>query len=638
MTNRVRLTTVALILTALGTWPAAAGAQEAFRVSQMGEEGEIVGDAGPPAVAYSPVDKRHLVVWAGQRFREGDTEIFGRLVDEQGRGIGGQFQISNTGRETRLCSQALVPDVVYNRTRNEFLVVWSGDVNDACLAVNEVGDEYEIYAQRVRPDTFLASLPVRVSTMGPDGDGRFDANTPSVAWQPARDEYLVAWQGDDDGPGLGNNEFEIFAQQLDGAGQVAGPELRVSTLGFDEPTSVPVDGGTTPSHYRASQPNVAANPVDGDYLVTFDGDDYAPPFVNDDFEIWGQRVVVPATLSGSRFRIGSSPPEALLAPARASIAHHPQRNEYLVAWDQQKESGGGSGIEVQVQRIAAAGSTIGSSFPISAPAQPGTYAGSPSRASVVHETKTGGYFVGWQDMPDAVNELELFGRRIDALGALSGERFRISPDLSGSADTLLVDVAAGADGILATWQWAGWNGTNDVEVHAQHAPSPLPPQVEEEPDPAPPAPSEPASSPTPTPTPSPTATPTATPTPTPTPTPPDTVAPALVFPTGPSATRAVVSANGIAVQAGCSEACVLTAEGTVSLPGAASILKLKRVSKTLRARGTTRMVLRLSRRQATRLRKVLRRGTKLKVNVRITARDAAGNTRTVRRRLRIKRA
>ena len=50
--------------------------------------------------------------------------------------------------------------------------------------------------------------------MGGTGDNSFDALDPAVTYNPVEDEYLVAWEGDDDVGGLVDGELEIFGQRL----------------------------------------------------------------------------------------------------------------------------------------------------------------------------------------------------------------------------------------------------------------------------------------------------------------------------------------------------------------------------------------------------------------------------------------
>src|SRR6266542_6659011 len=111
----------------------------------------------------------------------------------------------------------------------------------------------------------------RISFMGPDGDTRFGASFPAVAYNSRNNEYLVVWSGDD----VTDNEFEIFAQRINAAtGAQIGGKIRISDMGPDGNTSF---GGFYPA--------VAYNSVNNEYLVVWHGNDNTAPLVNGEYEI-----------------------------------------------------------------------------------------------------------------------------------------------------------------------------------------------------------------------------------------------------------------------------------------------------------------------------------------------------------------
>jgi uncharacterized repeat protein (TIGR01451 family) len=173
--------------------------------------------------------------------------------------------------------------VAYNSAEDEYLVVWWGDDNTGSL----VDNEREIYGQRVAAATGAEiGGDFRLSDMGPDGDSRYWASSPAVAYNSAEDEYLVVWRGDDDTGGLVDDEYEIFGQRVDAAtGAEIGGDLRLSDMG--------PDGNR---FYGASYPAAAYNSTEDEYLVVWQGDDTAP-LVDSEYEIYGQRFAVVADLS-----------------------------------------------------------------------------------------------------------------------------------------------------------------------------------------------------------------------------------------------------------------------------------------------------------------------------------------------------
>ena len=84
------------------------------------------------------------------------------------------------------------------RSANQYVVAWVGDDDTAPL----VDNEDEIFVQRLGANgAEEGPNDRRVSDAGPDGNTSFGANFPNLAYNPASDEYLVAWEGDDDTAG-----------------------------------------------------------------------------------------------------------------------------------------------------------------------------------------------------------------------------------------------------------------------------------------------------------------------------------------------------------------------------------------------------------------------------------------------------
>ena len=186
--------------------------------------------------------------------------------------LGQDVRISFMGPDGSTSFQASQASVAYNPSANEYLVVWVGDDNTLPL----VDNEREIFAQRVSATGASLGGRIRVSDMGPDGSGIYDAALPSVAYNPAANEYLVAWQGEDNTAMLVDGEYEIFGQRLSAAGAAVGAnDFRISDMG--------PNGNTT---YEASHPTVAYSSAANEYLVTWQGDDNTAPLVDGEEEIF----------------------------------------------------------------------------------------------------------------------------------------------------------------------------------------------------------------------------------------------------------------------------------------------------------------------------------------------------------------
>ncbi|HSJ70286.1 MAG TPA: hypothetical protein VLA29_01435, partial [Acidimicrobiia bacterium] len=359
-----------------------------FRISDMGPDGNTLYAAFTPAVAYNSVNDRFLAVWYGDDTTNGENEIFGQLLGSDGSEIGPDFRISDMGPDGNTLYGASDPAVVYNADRNEFLVVWWGDDNTPPL----IDNEYEIFGQRLDGATGAEIGPdFRISDMGPDGNSAYDAFDPAVAYNPDAKQYLVVWRGDDNTAPLVDNEFEIFGQRLEGAtGAEIGGDFRISNMGPNGNTSYGADSpaveynpdakqylvvwsgsdntpplvageyeifgqrldGATGAgiggdfrisdmgpdgnpDYDAGSPAVAYNPDAEQYLVVWHGDDNTSALVNNEFEIYGQRVdgATGAEIGGD-FRISEMGPDGNdeNGAFSAAVAYNHDAKEYLVVW------------------------------------------------------------------------------------------------------------------------------------------------------------------------------------------------------------------------------------------------------------------------------------------------------------------
>ena len=140
-------------------------------------------------------------------------------------------------------------------------------------------------------DPEVGSNDFRISDMGGDGNASYDAHEPSVAYNATNNLYLVVWEGDDDTAPQVDEETEVFFQVVAGAtGAEVGPDERISDMGTD---------GDIASD--ATEPNVAWNSTDNEFLVVWRGDEDVAPLIDGENEIFGQRLdgaAVPIKVSG----------------------------------------------------------------------------------------------------------------------------------------------------------------------------------------------------------------------------------------------------------------------------------------------------------------------------------------------------
>ena len=305
-------------------------------------------DAYDAALAYDPLANEYLVVWSGIVITDpqiaGKFEIFGqRLSGATGAAIGTKLRISSQG-ETSGATQwdfdASLPDVVFNPTEREYLVVWQG-VHDVslciypCVGANDVW--WEIFAQRIDALTGQEiGSDYRISDMSwlepggvwvkfCSGNPCYQAFEPSAAFNPDTNEYLVAWRGDEDGSSA-YYEYEVHGQRLSGStgAEIGANDFRISDV-----------GPTGNRAYDAFRPVVGYQSAAESFFVAWECD-MGSPLAENEFEIWGQRLEgSDASLDDGPIRISAMGPDGsasygAFAPALTPVA---QAGAFLVAWE-----------------------------------------------------------------------------------------------------------------------------------------------------------------------------------------------------------------------------------------------------------------------------------------------------------------
>jgi hypothetical protein len=305
-----------------------------FRISDMGPDGDANFDASilsawnAPAVAYNSTADEYLVVWMGDDGSgaqiDEEFEIYGQRLDAlTGAEVGSNdFRISDMGPDGDASFGAIAPTVAYNSTADEYLVVWHGD--------DDVDGNWEIYAQRLDGSTG-AEIGINDQRIS---DEVYQASFPAVAYNPSADEYLVVWHGGGPGP---DREWEIYGQRLDGStgAEIGCDDFRISDMG--------PDGN---ANFRAAwQAAVAYNASADEYLVVWYGDDDTGSLVNDELEIYGQRLEGSTGLEigPNDFRISDmgtdGDPFFDFDASRPVLPANPRADEYLVIWEGDDDTG-----------------------------------------------------------------------------------------------------------------------------------------------------------------------------------------------------------------------------------------------------------------------------------------------------------
>ena len=387
-----------------------------IRISDMGAtDGSASFQAYNPAVAYNATNNLYLVVWDADDdtspFVDEEREIFGQLLTAAGAETGtNDFLISNMGPLADTNYDAIDPDVAWNATDNEFLVVWFGDDNTGSF----IDGEFEVYYQRLLGATGgEVGGDTRISDMGPDGSTTYSAFNPQVAWNATDNEYLVVWHGDDNTAPLVDEEAEIFGQLLMGDGTEIGGDFRISDMGTDGVDTA--DGALA---------DVAWNSTDNEYLVVWTGDDATGSLVDDEFEVYGQRISGAGAEIGGDLRLsdmGGTDGSASFSPAGfSSVSYNATDNVYLVVWSSDDDTAPQVDNEMEVffQVVAGAtGAEVGPDERISDMGTDGDTASDTFSPDVAWNSTDNEFLVVWRGDEDVAplidGENEIFGQRLD---------------------------------------------------------------------------------------------------------------------------------------------------------------------------------------------------------------------------------
>jgi plastocyanin len=115
----------------------------------------------------------------------------------------------------------------------------------------------------------------------------------------------------------------------------------------------------------------------------------------------------------------------------------------------------------------------------------------------------------------------------------------------------------------------------------------------------------------------------------------DKVAPGLKL--GGKRRQDVLGRRAVLVTVAVNEASAVSAKGTVSVPGASKVFRLRKASRQLEAGAKATLKLKLPPQASRAFRRALARKVKLTARLTVTAKDAAGNTRTAKRRVSLRR-
>ena len=218
--------------------------------------------------------------------------------------------------------EGLNADVAYSPVSDLFLVVW--EEPEIVPSRSRIAGQFLDGAGR---ETIDNDLDLTTSSIFRN------AERPRVAWNSARDHFLVVFEGEDPILDMGEGESEIFSVAVRSerdplTGNYAGECQRISHMGAD---------GS--SLYGAHVPSLAYNADDDEFLVVWHADDDSLGRGHDDFEVHCQRLDGGGTEIGpDDTRVSAmQPPSGSLddvdfTAAFPRVAYNRTTNEYLVVY------------------------------------------------------------------------------------------------------------------------------------------------------------------------------------------------------------------------------------------------------------------------------------------------------------------
>lgn len=184
------------------------------------------GGQGRSSVTFDSVNKHYLVTWTDWRNAKSiDSDIYGRLLNFDGKPIGADFAITDQRASQKQASVAFDPD------KQRFLVTWK---DDRLVGNEKLFGRFISHQGKLLDKEFLIAI----------GEGKQDR--PSLTYDPKRKRFLVIWRDIVDEQQYLATILEgkgIFAAFIQDSNNIAKPGILIDT---EEDACLP------PSMYAAS--------------------------------------------------------------------------------------------------------------------------------------------------------------------------------------------------------------------------------------------------------------------------------------------------------------------------------------------------------------------------------------------------
>lgn len=244
-----------------------------------------------PRVVFNSVHNEYLVVWHSVLFEESLEVARAQRIRASDRVRVGILDRRISADETPF-SFALYPDVAYDPFDDKYLIVWNSTWSP--LAGGFPFDA-EVRGQ-LRTGSTVGPIgpPIdhQFTSIGPPGDLERGSTGAAIAFDLQTREYLLVFHGDE----ASDDEFQVRGMVLDQRADRLVPTN-------DQGVQLSEMDGSGPD-YDGLWPAVAS--AAGRLLVVWEGDDDRPGIGDNDqdFEIYGQRVVVPGIIFADGFETG----------------------------------------------------------------------------------------------------------------------------------------------------------------------------------------------------------------------------------------------------------------------------------------------------------------------------------------------
>lgn len=328
-----------------------------------------------PAIAYDPVTRKYLVVWLTPRHATSETDgldVYGVFLSQLGRPLGTPFRISdgNSAARNALPTVAAAPG-------GRFAVAWTVRGNPCRIATQLI----------VGPTTSADKYLVAETD---------DAHTPQLLYQPARDDFVLAFvSGEDYLPPT------LFGNKADDCGNNVASTSRVDLMEFVFINGKPIASRrmTLSGSHGGFRPRVAREAASGTLMVVWEDRRAATSEEPYRFDVYGQRLGSDLSLRGDNLPLATGG-EYNVGDASATWTPRPVvvggNSGFLAAWFAHQSDVANDAWSVQAALVSADGSVL-PPFTVARTTYSQTHAGKAPTGSlaIAHNPAANEFLVGF---------------------------------------------------------------------------------------------------------------------------------------------------------------------------------------------------------------------------------------------------